>query len=64
MSRIIFSTWRDEFIDNRSKSPNEWGESKFKLPETYDGDIKSKAFIGWDGIAIFNEDIDAVELAS
>ncbi|MCB4757916.1 MAG: FAD-dependent oxidoreductase [Sulfurovum sp.] len=64
MSRIIFSTWRDEFIDNRSKSPNEWSESKFKLPETYDGDIKSKAFIGWDGVAIFNEDIDAVELAS
>jgi formate dehydrogenase beta subunit len=64
MSRVVFSTWRDEFIDNRGKLSDEWSESGFKLPETYDGDTKSKAFIGWDGVAIFDEDIDAVELAS
>ncbi len=64
MSRVLFSTWRDEFIDNRGKPSDEWSESGFKLPETYDGDKKSKAFIGWDGVAIFDEDIDAVELAS
>ena len=64
MSRVVFSTWRGEFIDNRGKLSDEWEESGFKLPETYDGDTKSKAFIGWDGVAIFNEDIDAVELAS
>ena len=64
MSRVVFSTWRGEFVDNRGKPSDEWEESGFKLPETYDGDTKSKAFIGWDGVAIFNEDIDAVELAS
>jgi len=64
MSGIVFSTWRDEFIDNRGKMSQEWGESGFKLPETYHGDTNSKAFIGWDGVAIFDEDIDAVELAS
>jgi len=64
MSRVVFSTWRDEFIDNRGKLSDEWSESGFKLPETYHGDTKSKAFIGWDGVAIFDEDIDAVELAS
>jgi formate dehydrogenase beta subunit len=64
MSRVVFSTWRDEFIDNRGKLSDEWSESGFKLPETYDGDTKSKAFIGWDGVAIFDEDIDAVELAA
>ncbi len=64
MSRVVFSTWRDEFVDNRGKLSDEWSESGFKLPETYDGDTKSKAFIGWDGVAIFDEDIDAVELAS
>ncbi|MCD6213295.1 MAG: formate dehydrogenase, partial [Sulfurovum sp.] len=64
MSGIVFSTWRDEFIDNRGKASQEWGESGFKLPETYHGDKNSKAFIGWDGVAIFDEDIDAVELAS
>jgi len=64
MARVLFSTWRGEFIDNRGKPSEEWTESSFKLPETYDGERKSKAFIGWDGVAIFDEDIDAVELAS
>ena len=64
MSHVVFSTWRDEFIDNRGKPREEWIESTFKLPETYHGDTRSKAFIGWDGVAIFEEDIDAVVLAT
>ena len=64
MSGVVFSTWRDEFIDNRDKPFDEWVETGFKLPETYHGDKNSKAFIGWDGVAIFDEDIDAVELAN
>ena len=64
MSNVVFSTWRNEFIDNRGKPLEEWSETEFKLPETYHGDKNSKAFIGWDGVAIFTEDIDAVELAS
>jgi len=64
MSRLLFSTWRDEFIDNRGKPSQEWSESGFKLPETYHGERESKAFIGWDGVAIFDEDIDAVVLAT
>ncbi len=64
MSKLLFSTWRDEFIDNRGKPSQEWSESAFKLPETYHGERDSKAFIGWDGVAIFDEDIDAVILAT
>jgi len=64
MSGIVFSTWRDEFIDNRDKASDEWVETGFKLPETYHGSRDSKAFIGWDGVAIFDENIDAVELAN
>jgi len=64
MSHVVFSTWRDEFIDNRDKPREEWQETAFKLPETYHGDTNSKAFIGWDGVAIFDEDIDAVVLAT
>ena len=64
MSGVVFSTWRDEFIDNRDKPYDEWVATGFKLPETYHGDTGSKAFIGWDGVAIFDEDIDAVELAN
>ncbi len=64
MSHVVFSTWRDEFIDNRGKPKQEWQETAFKLPETYHGDTNSKAFIGWDGVAIFDDDIDAVVLAT
>jgi len=60
MSRVVFSTWRGEFVDNRGKPSDKWDESGFKLPETYDGDRKSKAFIGWDGVAIFHEECGTV----
>jgi len=63
MSSVVFSTWQDEFIDNRDKSSDEWSASAFKLPEDYTADRSSKAFIGWDGVAIFQEDVDAVRLA-
>ncbi len=64
MSSLVFSTWQDEFIDNRTKSPEEIVESSFKLPVEYSADTVSKAFIGWDGVAIFDMDIDAVMLAT
>ncbi|HIP61628.1 MAG TPA: formate dehydrogenase, partial [Sulfurovum sp.] len=63
-SAVVFSTWQNEFVDNRSKSPDQAEESAFKLPYSYNADTKSKAFIGWDGVAIFDEDIDAVRLAT
>ena len=63
MSAVIFSTWRNELIDNRSKPKDEWKESDFKLPIEYDSNRESRAFIGWDGVAIFDESIDAVKLA-
>jgi len=64
MAKVLFSTWGGEFIDNRGKPSSEWSDSGFKVPDTYEGDRSSKAFIGWDGVAIFTEDIDAVILAT
>ncbi|WP_200763325.1 FAD-dependent oxidoreductase [Nitrosophilus alvini] len=64
MSRVYFSCWRDEFIDNRGKPADEWTESSFNFPEHYNVDKKSKAFIGWDGFAIFEEGVDVVRLAT
>ncbi len=64
MSRVLFSTWRGELIDNRGKKSEEWVESGFKLPESYSEDTRSKAFVGWDGVAVFDEDVDAVRLAT
>ncbi len=64
MSKVIFSTWRGESVDNRGKAGEEFAESGFKLPEQYETDRNSKAFIGWDGVALFDEDVDVVRLAT
>ena len=61
MSKVLFSTWQDEFIDNRGKPVEEWSESAFKVPSTYDGDKNSKIFIGWDGLVVFSEDVDVIK---
>jgi len=63
MAKVVLSTWRGEDIDNRGKEQSKWVESAFKLPENYDSNSTSKAFIGWDGVAIFDESIDAIRLA-
>ena len=64
MARVVFSTWRGEFIDNRGKPESEWVESEYRLPEQYEADRNAKAFIGWDGFAIFDEEVDVVRLAT
>lgn len=64
MANVVFSTWRGEFIDNRGISDSSsWSTSEFKLPENYTADVASKAFIGWDGVSIFDGDVDVVRLA-
>jgi len=64
VARVVFSTWRGEFIDNRGKPESEWVESEYRLPEQYEADRNAKAFIGWDGFAIFDEEVDVVRLAT
>ncbi len=61
---MVFSTWRGESIDNRGKPESEWLESQYKLPEQYEADRNAKAFIGWDGFAIFDEEVDVVRLGT
>ncbi|MEJ2499361.1 MAG: FAD-dependent oxidoreductase [Sulfurovaceae bacterium] len=63
MSKTIFSTWRDELVDNRHISGDTCQVSSFKLPGDYSADKSSKAFIGWDGVAVFDENVDVVRLA-
>ncbi len=64
MAKVVFSTWRGEFIDNRGKPEEEWVESQYKLPEQYETGRNAKAFIGWDGFAIFDESVDVVRLGT
>ena len=63
MSKVYFSTWNGELINNIGKPKEEWEESAYNLPATYDDHRDSKAFIGWDGVALFNEDVDVIRLA-
>ena len=64
MSNVYFSTWQGEVIDNRNIANQEdWQESGAKLPVTYDSNNQTKAFVGWDGFALFTKEVDVVKLA-
>jgi formate dehydrogenase beta subunit len=64
MSKVYFSTWRGEMINNINVPQDEWKESAYNLPAQYDSARDAKAFIGWDGVALFKGDIDVVRLAT
>ena len=62
MSKVLFSTWQGEFIDNRNvKNLDDWQESAFKVPAAYDGEKNSKIFIGWNGLIVFEEGVDVIK---
>jgi formate dehydrogenase beta subunit len=62
LSKVLFSTWQGEFIDNRNiANKDEWAESSFKVPATYEGEKNSKIFIGWNGLVVFEENVDVIK---
>ena len=63
MSKVYFSNWQGLVVDNRGVPLEEWAEVSAKLPVNYDGNSETKAFVGWDGFAIFQSDVDVVKLA-
>ncbi len=63
MSKVYFSTWNGELVNNVGKPEEEWEESAYNLPAQYDDHRESKAFIGWDGVSLFNADVDVIRLA-
>ena len=63
MSKVYFSSWQGEIVDNRNKPQDQWAEATAKLPIEYNDSVVTKAFIGWDGFALFQDDIDVVKLA-
>lgn len=60
---MYFSTWNGELVNNVGKLQEEWEESAYNLPAAYDDHRESKAFIGWDGVSLFNADVDVIRLA-
>ena len=56
MAEVVFSSWGRTIVDNRKGG--EAQSASFKLPATYDGERPLSAFIGWDGIILYNKDVD------
>lgn len=56
MAEVVFSSWGRNIVDNRKGG--EAKEVSFKLPVSYDGERPLSAFIGWDGIILYNKDVD------
>jgi formate dehydrogenase beta subunit len=64
LSKVYFSSWFDEVVDNRSvDNIEDWAEASSKFPVQYDSSNETKAFVGWDGFALFTKDVDVVKLA-
>ncbi len=64
MSKVYFSTWRSEFINNIGKPEDAWEASAYKLPQQFNEHEAATAFIGWDGVALYDPDVDVVRLAT
>ncbi len=63
MSKVFFSTWQGEVIDNRGVKTEDWSEASSKFPTSFDAQNETKAFVGWDGFALFDDSVDVVKLA-
>jgi len=63
MNDVVFSSWRDEIIDNRGKAPGEFLEPKgLNIPADYDKEAGIKGFMGWDGLVIRDPGVNVVDM--
>lgn len=62
MAQVVFSSWGRNIVDNRAGGAGT--EAQFRLPVTYDGERPMAAFMGWDGIIVFNKDVDVPVMAA
>ncbi len=56
MAQVVFSSWGRKIVDNRRAE--EAGEISFRLPISFDGERPLAAFMGWDGIIVFDPKVD------
>ncbi len=60
--KVLFSSWEGNIVDNRGKPKEEWEDAPVKLPESVFGD-KIRAFFGWAGIVVLDENQVIPDLA-
>lgn len=63
VAQVVFSTWGRNIVDNRNAS-GEPQQVSFRLPVAFDGERPLKAFMGWDGIIMFDKDVDVPAMAA
>jgi formate dehydrogenase beta subunit len=65
MNDIIFSSWQEELLDNRGVAGQDRKQpGNVKLPPEFMTGERIKAFIGWDGIILSDEDVDVVDMCA
>ena len=57
MAQVVFSTWGRNVVDNRQVT-GEPQAASFKLPVAFDGEQPLRAFMGWDGMILFDKDVN------
>lgn len=62
MTDVIFSSWQKEVIDNREVAAEAKSPVNIKLLEEFSPGERIKAFIGWDGIVLRDDDVDIVDM--
>ncbi len=62
VAQVVFSSWGRSIVDNRSGG--EAKEAVFKLPTTLDGERSLAAFMGWDGIIVYDNGVDVPAMAA
>jgi len=63
MTDILFSSWGGVVTDNRGRPEAERKPpAALQLPLEFDKERKIRAFLGWDGIAIRDPDVDLLDL--
>lgn len=63
MAQVVFSTWGRNVVDNRNVSGEPQAVS-YRLPVAFDGERPLRAFMGWDGIILFDKYVDVPAMAA
>jgi formate dehydrogenase beta subunit len=65
MENIIFSSWQGELVDNRAAADGDRKKpGNVKLPPEFQPGERIKAFMGWDGIILGDDDVDIVDMCA
>jgi formate dehydrogenase beta subunit len=62
VAQVVFSSWGRNIIDNRLGG--DLKDTSFRLPVTYDGERPIAAFMGWDGIILYDGNVDVPTMAA